>query len=104
MNEKAPGREIWGFFVLWGWGVVRGGVGCVGVIEVGVGRDLSGVSVWAVWDCRPLFGRENKSVPFFPLFPDVTTGEQELKNLIYRSRRRSELNSMMEKQAQTQAS
>ncbi|MBJ2286176.1 hypothetical protein JFT66_18645 [Pseudomonas sp. MF6755] len=37
MNEKAPGREIWGFFVLWGWGVVRGGVGCVGVIEVGVG-------------------------------------------------------------------
>lgn len=35
---------------------------------------------------------------------DFTTGEQELKNLIYRTRRRSELNSMMEKQAQTQAS
>ena len=91
MNEKAPGREIWGFFVFWGLGG-------------GVGRELSGVVVWAVWDCRPLFGRENKSVPFFPLFPDFTTGEQELKNLIYRSRRRSELNSMMEKQAQTQAS
>ena len=31
----------------------------------GVGRELSGVSIWAVWDCRPLFRRENKSVPFF---------------------------------------
>lgn len=35
----------------------------------GVGRELSGVLVWAVWDCRPLFRRENKSGPLFPLFP-----------------------------------
>lgn len=32
---------------------------------------------------------------------DFTTGEQELKNLIYRTRRRSELNAMIEGQAQT---
>ena len=38
----------------------------------GVGKELSGVSVWAVWDCRPLFRRENKSVPFFHFFPNLT--------------------------------
>ncbi|WP_219272929.1 hypothetical protein [Pseudomonas sp. Xaverov 83] len=35
---------------------------------------------------------------------DFTTGEHELKNKIYRTRRRSDLNAMIEKQAQTQTS
>lgn len=47
----------------------------------------------AVWQALSIVPRD-----------DFTTGEKELKSPIYRARRRSELNPMMEKQAQTQAS
>lgn len=34
---------------------MREGLSCVGIVGGGVGRESSGVSVWAVRDFRPLF-------------------------------------------------
>ena len=51
-NGRASGREIWGFFVFWSWWVVREGVELCRDCRGGVGRELSGVLVWAVGDFR----------------------------------------------------
>jgi hypothetical protein len=47
----------------------------------------------AVWQALPMVPRD-----------DFTTGEKELKSPIYRARRRSELNAMIEQHTQTQTS